>query len=138
MLVEARGVQDAHPRDRAVEVAKGLADAMSLRAAQVRIDELGFDPVNRRLKIEPFNTRCRFALRFGDLKGDKDTTLARAEVVREAFNSPFRPFVLASTSIGQEGLDLSPGGACPDRRERALGECNPGGGAALTRASRCG
>jgi superfamily II DNA/RNA helicase len=28
--------------------------------------------------------------------------------VREAFNSPFRPFVLATTSIGQEGLDFHP------------------------------
>ena len=26
--------------------------------------------------------------------------------MRDAFNSPFRPFVLASTSIGQEGLDF--------------------------------
>jgi superfamily II DNA/RNA helicase len=26
--------------------------------------------------------------------------------VRNAFNSPFRPFVLATTSIGQEGLDF--------------------------------
>ncbi|MEA3275971.1 MAG: helicase-related protein [Pseudomonadota bacterium] len=28
--------------------------------------------------------------------------------VRAAFNSPFRPFVLTSTSIGQEGLDFHP------------------------------
>ena len=26
--------------------------------------------------------------------------------MREAFNSPFRPFILASTSVGQEGLDF--------------------------------
>lgn len=32
--------------------------------------------------------------------------LVRADSVRDAFNSPFRPFVLASTSIGQEGLDF--------------------------------
>jgi len=30
----------------------------------------------------------------------------RVEHVRAAFNSPFWPFVLASTSIGQEGLDF--------------------------------
>ena len=29
-----------------------------------------------------------------------------ANKTREAFNSPFRPFVLASTSVGQEGLDF--------------------------------
>jgi Helicase conserved C-terminal domain len=28
--------------------------------------------------------------------------------VRAAFNSPFRPFVLATTSVGQEGLDFHP------------------------------
>ena len=30
----------------------------------------------------------------------------RKESIRTAFNSPFRPFVLSSTSIGQEGLDF--------------------------------
>jgi hypothetical protein len=45
-------------------------------------------------------------LRFADLKDDSDAVLQRAGVVREAFNSPFRPFILASTSVGQEGLDF--------------------------------
>ena len=30
----------------------------------------------------------------------------RKENIRNAFNSPMRPFVLATTSIGQEGLDF--------------------------------
>jgi hypothetical protein len=30
----------------------------------------------------------------------------RTENIRKAFNSPFRPFVLSTTSIGQEGLDF--------------------------------
>jgi uncharacterized membrane protein YkvA (DUF1232 family) len=30
----------------------------------------------------------------------------RKSVVREAFNSPFWPFILATTSVGQEGLDF--------------------------------
>jgi hypothetical protein len=30
----------------------------------------------------------------------------RQSIVREAFNSPFWPFVLATTSVGQEGLDF--------------------------------
>ena len=33
-------------------------------------------------------------------------TLARLPEVREAFNSPFQPFVLATTSVGQEGIDF--------------------------------
>ncbi|WP_264001796.1 helicase-related protein, partial [Mycolicibacterium gadium] len=30
----------------------------------------------------------------------------RESTIRTGFNSPFRPFVLASTSVGQEGLDF--------------------------------
>lgn len=30
----------------------------------------------------------------------------RSDSVRDAFNSPFRPFILTTTSIGQEGLDF--------------------------------
>jgi hypothetical protein len=47
-------------------------------------------------------------MRFGNVRGDQDDKLARTETVQKAFNSPFRPFILASTSIGQEGLDFHP------------------------------
>ncbi|MHC9296590.1 helicase-related protein [Mycobacterium sp. LTG2003] len=46
----------------------------------------------------------RFALRYGNAA--KDTESVRAPEVRNAFNSPFWPFVLASTSVGQEGIDF--------------------------------
>ena len=52
-----------------------------------------------------------FALAFGEdvardgKQGGEDEKL-RKSVVREAFNSPFWPFVLATTSVGQEGLDF--------------------------------
>jgi hypothetical protein len=49
--------------------------------------------------------RTHFAMRFGQAKGD--TAEGENPVdVRSAFNSPFRPFVLISTSVGQEGLDF--------------------------------
>ena len=51
--------------------------------------------------------RAVFALRFGHLRTDDDRSLSQDQI-RAAFNSPFRPFVLASTSIGQEGLDFHP------------------------------
>jgi hypothetical protein len=35
-----------------------------------------------------------------------DENVKSTENIRTAFNSPFRPFVLATTSIGQEGLDF--------------------------------
>src|SRR5690606_27820553 len=46
--------------------------------------------------------------RYGHVVGDDNTTVAREGAVRAAFNSPYRPFVLASTSVGQEGLDFHP------------------------------
>ena len=49
--------------------------------------------------------RTHFAVAF--TKGDgKEKDADRKKTVRNSFNSPFRPFVLASTSIGQEGLDF--------------------------------
>jgi hypothetical protein len=53
--------------------------------------------------------RGHFALPFGQQQAEgNDNYLNRAEHVRDAFNSPFRPFVLATTSVGQEGLDFHP------------------------------
>jgi hypothetical protein len=52
--------------------------------------------------------RCRFAQRFGESDSEDGTEKTREGALRDAFNSPFRPFVLASTSIGQEGLDFHP------------------------------
>ena len=51
--------------------------------------------------------RTVFALRFGHIRTEEDEHISQ-DAVRAAFNSPFRPFVLASTSIGQEGLDFHP------------------------------
>ena len=50
--------------------------------------------------------RCHYAVEFGSQKIDNDRGQKRASSIRELFNSPFRPFVLATTSIGQEGLDF--------------------------------
>ena len=52
--------------------------------------------------------RTIFALRFGTDIEAEDGRPVSQDVVRGAFNSPFRPFVLASTSVGQEGLDFHP------------------------------
>ena len=52
-----------------------------------------------------YTIRKHFAVDFGSGKQtEKDVN--RSINVRSAFNSPFRPFVLASTSVGQEGLDF--------------------------------
>ena len=49
--------------------------------------------------------RCHFAIPFID-KTITDKSVAHTTNIRKAFNSPFRPFLLSTTSIGQEGLDF--------------------------------
>lgn len=63
--------------------------------------------LNRNGKNLRFNTR--FALRYGNARGTlatDDSGTERAADVQASFNSPFWPFVLASTSVGQEGVDF--------------------------------
>lgn len=89
----------------AEEIAAAAREALTIRTSVIRVDE--YSPMRGGgVKEDEFRLRCRFAVRFGELKDDTGATLARAGSVREAFNSPFRPFILASTSIGQEGLDF--------------------------------
>lgn len=57
-------------------------------------------PMNRKPLL-----RVHFAAGYFDAKLS-DKTVQRVNNIRNAFNSPFRPFVLATTSIGQEGLDF--------------------------------
>jgi hypothetical protein len=54
---------------------------------------------------EDLRMGSRFALRYSNAKTD-DGDSNRMPDVRRAFNSPFWPFVLASTSVGQEGIDF--------------------------------
>lgn len=62
-----------------------------------------------RIKEKRSQRPVNFAMAFGE-ENQPDEVLknrtARKTAVREAFNSPFWPFVLATTSIGQEGLDF--------------------------------
>jgi hypothetical protein len=113
--------------DRSVEPEKLSAEvcaAMRLRTSILRADDISAPPGKRRVMInqpadsqppseatkddvhQGFAMRVRFAMRFGDDKTETDATGNRREAVRHAFNSPFWPFVLVTTSVGQEGLDF--------------------------------
>ncbi|HGY0991726.1 TPA: helicase-related protein [Aeromonas salmonicida subsp. pectinolytica] len=104
VLRESLGLQEHSPQEQVTGIADCIQSVLSLRTAQIRIDEIRM--TGDSFVLDDFNTRCRFALRFGDIRDDNSQALVRADSVRDAFNSPFRPFVLASTSIGQEGLDF--------------------------------
>lgn len=87
------------------ELAQTMYDALTVRAVNYRLDDIrpgGEDG----LEVAPKNMRARFALRFGSQSAEEDGQLQRSGQVRAAFNSPFWPFVLATTSVGQEGLDF--------------------------------
>jgi len=106
VLFEAEG-QIGHPPASAVRVvAERMAEALSLRPAQIELNHYAVRR-GRILQTHPITLRGRFAMRLAQ-KGEHETGVARTGLVRTAFNSPFRPFVLASTSVGQEGLDFHP------------------------------
>ena len=98
------------------EIAESCAQALaeSIRPKPSRVHLRLFDNLIEGTsdELEELRIRTTFALRYGTtateevaINGEKPVT---ADTVRAAFNSPFRPFVLASTSIGQEGLDFHP------------------------------
>lgn len=78
-----------------------LVDSMNLGTASIKVDDLkSFLNGKRR------NMRCHYAVDLGNQRVETDDGKNRIKGIRKNFNSPFRPFVLATTSIGQEGLDF--------------------------------
>jgi hypothetical protein len=80
-----------------------LEQALAIRVSSIRVQSLE--------SSEGFGLRCHAGMPFGltpdkDERRDEDGAETRPDALRHAFNSPFRPFVLATTSIGQEGLDF--------------------------------
>jgi hypothetical protein len=113
ILRESLGFVDAAPERLIKGVADEIVSALTLRSASLRIDEIAAPPYARSVTITPKPMRIRFAMRFGDDRNDEEpdvlagtSTATRKERIRSAFNSPFWPFVLVSTSVGQEGLDF--------------------------------
>ena len=104
-LVESEGLVAAEPDARVNGVADAARRALSLRPSHVEVDDPKID--GDTFEVDRFRMRGRFAMRLADYKAE-DGAVQRLTSVREAFNSPFRPFILATTSIGQEGLDFHP------------------------------
>ena len=103
ILRDSLGVADKSPEVAIQELADEMAATVSIRAASLDFDDL--EP-GKPYSLRTHGIRCRYALRYGDYRSGGDESTTRRDQVRRAFNSPFRPFILASTSIGQEGLDF--------------------------------
>ena len=104
VLVESLGIADRPPDEIVRRVAEVIHDALALRTTSYLAHDLDLRPGGELFAAK--HIRGRFALRFGAEKADQGGTANRASAVRSAFNSPFWPFVLATTSVGQEGLDF--------------------------------
>ena len=78
-----------------------LIDSMNLGTASIKVDGL-----NSFLYEKRRNMRCHYAVDLGNQRIETEDGKKRIKGIRQNFNSPFRPFVLATTSIGQEGLDF--------------------------------
>lgn len=84
---------------------RNMIESMNVRTTAYSVDTLNnFKARLAGKKEKAVNIRTHFAVSFTKGIGEKDAD--RKKSVRNSFNSPFRPFVLASTSIGQEGLDF--------------------------------
>jgi hypothetical protein len=92
-------------RSRAVtQIGNAVHETVAIRAVNYRAEQIGFN--DESFELSPNNIRVRFAMRFGTNVSEDQKKVVHAGAVRSAFNSPFWPFVLATTSVGQEGLDF--------------------------------
>ncbi len=92
----------------ALGLLRDVGTSLGLRAGSFSFHGLG----GQKHKIP---VRCHVAVPFGDAEAEpvsKSTAAsaapARPDEVRRSFNTPFWPHVLATTSVGQEGLDFHP------------------------------
>lgn len=104
VLIESMGLESSEMAA-ALELSLRINEAVSLRTIALGHDEFVPDGSGT-ISLRQMRMRCRYALRFGEGVGEDGSEVTREDQVRNAFNSPFRPFILASTSVGQEGLDF--------------------------------
>ena len=98
--LESRG------RAGASDLVESLCEALQL--ATGRLDVVEWDSGDSGLQRRTYPMRQHFARRYANDRTTSHDPQAgeHVDAVRGAFNSPFWPFVLATTSVGQEGLDF--------------------------------
>lgn len=106
ILKDSLGLVGEEPEEMVENIAEAIQTAITVRAAALAVDDIRAR--NGGVTVQTHRLPSRFAMPFGQGRDEEsgDTAASRAQKVREAFNSPFWPFVITSTSIGQEGLDF--------------------------------
>ena len=111
MLLEGMGASGVDPADRNEPLIKEMISTLKTHTASYNVDtyQKFRDHVLSQGKRDQRNRyirmRSSYAVGFYDTKNEGKSN-QRKDNIRLSFNSPFRPFVLATTSIGQEGLDF--------------------------------
>jgi hypothetical protein len=101
LLINGENIQST------TELSDFISDILSVRTAASDIEDYPTFIENlTKEKAKRRSIRSHYAVDFGTQRVSTAKGAGRQINIRQAFNSPFRPFVLASTSIGQEGLDF--------------------------------
>ena len=97
---------EAGGRAGAAELIASLCEALQLATGRLDVVEWGSGDLGVQRRTYPM--RQHFARRYANDRTTSHDPQAgeHVDAVRDAFNSPFWPFVLATTSVGQEGLDF--------------------------------
>jgi len=105
ILVDSNGINDAENKHELIHAL--MLEAVKTHSASYTIDTFNTFKNNVISKKEKgIALRSHYAVGFYKGEGENSKLINRKESIRNSFNSPFRPFVLATTSIGQEGLDF--------------------------------
>lgn len=93
-------------KDDLSKIEMAFSEALSLNTATLYVDSYA-DFCDKILSTgkQSQGMRTHYAVAFVN-GSSTEKNVARKDSIRNTFNSPFWPFVLASTSIGQEGLDF--------------------------------
>lgn len=105
MVSEGAGFGLSEDKNRQVHAL--MIDALKIHTASYLIDT--YPAFMKRMQGQDYQQtfmRSHYAVGFTRSEGNEAKNVERKDSIRNAFNSPLRPFVLATTSIGQEGLDF--------------------------------
>lgn len=106
ILKEALGLLHASSTDAIESISHAISDVLTLRPSNLKIDFFSPNARNQVVQHREGRMIARFALPLVEAQEEAEQDSSRIEKVKQAFNSPFWPFVVASTAIGQEGLDF--------------------------------
>ena len=105
LISYAAGFSSAARKNERIQ--RTMLEDLRIHTASYDVDT--FEKFQKRLQGEKGRNlmRAHYAVGFVNSEGaDNQKAANRKDSIRGAFNSPLKPFILATTSIGQEGLDF--------------------------------